>query len=124
MHPYTMTFVDADQKGLAFDVLQSEGDVSQTIVERLKVGKLILADFNWEGFYDPKHSLAYLEAPYHCSAVVEIHLELDTDTLGSRSTIYQHCLSALQKGQLAVVHSDSKKGTYTSQRLIRLDMSA
>lgn len=124
MDTYTMTFVDQEMLGLPPDATHHKSEVRDIVAEKFREREFMLADFNWDGYYDPQHSWAYLYDPYHYKAVVEIRLALDINALSSREAIYEKCLAALKMGELVVATTEIMENHQPPHSLIRFAMSA
>jgi len=105
MYTYTMTFVYEGELGLPKKSLKDKAGILSIILKKMTHHELTLADFNWSGNYDKENTLSYLSAPYHCGAVIEMRLQLDPNSLQSRDTIYERCITALKQKELFLHHS-------------------
>ena len=105
MYTYTMTFVYEGELGLPKKSLKDKAGISSVILKKMARHELTLADFNWSGNYNKENTLSYLNAPYHCGAVIEMRLQLDPNSLQSRETIYKRCITALKEKELILHQS-------------------
>ncbi|WP_154652499.1 hypothetical protein [Flavobacterium rivuli] len=126
MYTYTMTFVYEGELGLPKKSLKDKAGVSSIILKKMAEHELTLADFNWSGNYNKENTLSYLNEPYHCSAVIEMRLRLDLNSLQSRETIYERCIIALKKKELILHHSQELNNPILNkqQNIFSFDMKS
>lgn len=124
MNDYTMTFkYDGD-----FDLPDSEAAlkrrVPKMVLEKLMHHEFELVDFNLTENYGNGYAANYISNPSRNRSIVEIKLALEKEHLKSRETIYNRCLAAMRKGELALAfaceNEDKDKGLW--QSIIIFDM--
>ena len=121
-----MTFVNEKELGLSSCSANQNNQIKKVVLEKLSQHELILADFNWVGYYDPCNLKAYLDEPYRCNAVIEIRLDLNINIISSRDAIYDRCLAALRQDEIFVKRAEEFLNTKLKkhQSLITFDMIA